>query len=286
MPPPTSAYHVTSQHFELHDQDIYGVDIAALISASHVKIWRCRFHHLTDSGGNATAFAIEDGVEDVLIEDCEIDGTDSPSTGAGGSLHPGSNGVTIRCCHFHHMKKVGLSIGSTTYVEMLALYGHPLHESYGHCIDNNLFEFNGQAHDVGDAGSGLVMVGAARDHEILNNRFRYNYSAGCVIAGSLVGDGVTTGTPALTELPTNIRLFNNRFNRNGEEGLRLVGPNQVQVIENSSYESNQRKNIDPAAAFYNYRFAQINHNASTLTYLTERHNASFGSLPAGAIKRE
>jgi hypothetical protein len=206
------------------------VAIGIRVWASNVTIRRCVMRRLISDGQNGTGVIVRHGTVGTRILETEVDGSESISHGAGISLWNGCHGVTIADCHIHHMQRVGISMGSTTYVEFPA----PLPEQSEHYVARNVIEYCGTVGLVGDAGSGIVVVGQSHRHTIRDNRVRRNYGRGIVLSGSVRGDG-SLGTPAFDESPTWNVVADNIVEYNGEEGIRNAGANYTWIRHNFCY---------------------------------------------------
>ena len=206
------------------------VAVGVLVLANNVTIRSCRMRRLISTGDNGSGVEVRVGTMGTRIIDCEVDGRDSISDAAGIALHNGCHGVLVADCYIHHMQRVGLSMGSTTYVEFPA--PHP--EQSEHYITRNLIEYCGTFGREGDASSGIVVVGQSHRITIRENRVRRNPGHGIVVSGSVKGDG-TPGTPAFDESPTWNVVSQNIVEYNGEDGIRNNGANYTWIHDNFCY---------------------------------------------------
>jgi hypothetical protein len=202
---PTTGIQVTVSGTVVQNFDYSGVNIGILVSASDVRIRHGRIHDLISDGSNGSGIVVENGAWNVVIEDVEIDGSNSQSDGAGVFLAPGSAFARLRNVWIHHHPTMGLAIGSTTYAEFAAV----LPASYAHDVQDCLIDHCGYARSGGDASSGIAIVGQSNQMTIKNNDCRYNKGAEIAVSGSLKDDG-SIETPKLTESPTQVLLDGNR----------------------------------------------------------------------------
>ena len=206
------------------------VHIGIRVWASHVTIRGCVMRRLASDGANGTGVIVRHGTIGTRILETEVDGSESISDGAAIALWNGSHGVTIADCYIHHMQRVGISMGSTTYVDFPA----PLPEQSEHWVARNVIEYCGTIGREGDASSGIVIVGQSNRHTIRQNRVRRNRGHGIVLSGSVRGDG-SPGTPAFDESPTWNIVAENIVEYNGEDGIRNAGANYTWIRHNFCY---------------------------------------------------
>ena len=205
--------------------------VGILVRGKNITIKRCKFRHLLSHGSSGSGIVVRKECVNIRIIDTEIDGRDSLSHGAGIALHPGSRGVQITDCYIHHMQHVGLSMGSTTYVDFLP-DGLPVQSE--HYVTRNVIEYCGTAGDSGDAGSGIVIVGQSHRHTLRENRVRRNTGHGIVLSGSRQGNGAL-GTPAFDESPTWNTVAENIVEYNGGDGILNNGANYTWIRDNFCY---------------------------------------------------
>jgi hypothetical protein len=206
------------------------VNIGIRVWANYVTIRRCLMRRLISDGQNGTGVIVRNNTVGTRIIETEVDGSESMSDGAGLSLWNGSRGVTILDCYVHHMQRVGISMGSTSYVEFAA----PLPDQSEHYVARNTIEYCGTWGRAGDASSGIAVVGLSHRHTIRENRIRRNRGHGIVLAGSVRGDG-SPGTPAFDQSPTWNVIAENVVEYNGEDGIRNAGANYTLIRHNFCY---------------------------------------------------
>jgi parallel beta-helix repeat protein len=214
----------------IEDRVFEGVAVGVRVWANHVTIRRCTMRRLVSDGENGTGVIVRHDTVGTRIVEIEVDGRDSISDGAGIALWNGSHGVHIVDSYIHHMQRVGISIGSTTYVD----FPVALPEQSEHYIARNVIEYCGTFGRSGDAGSGIAMVGQSHRNTIRDNRVRRNRGHGIVLSGSVRGNGAP-GTPAFDESPTWNVLADNIVEYNGEEGIRNAGANYTWIRDNFCY---------------------------------------------------
>jgi hypothetical protein len=224
------AYDAVTDGEVIEGLTIEGVAVGIVVRANNVTIRRCVIRRPMSDGRNGTGIVVKRNTFGTRIIDVEVDGRNGISHGAGIALHNGCRGVVMTDCYIHHMQRVGLSMGSTTYVE----FASPLPEQSEHYIARNLIEYCGTAGFSGDAGSGIVVVGQSHRHTIRENRVRRNFGHGIVLSGSVQGDG-SRGTPAFDESPTWNIVSENIVEYNGEEGIRNNGANYTWIRHNFCY---------------------------------------------------
>jgi hypothetical protein len=206
-----------------------GVAVGVAVFANNVTIRNCVMRRLISDGDNGSGVEVRGGVGTRIIG-VEVDGRNSTSDAAGIALWNGSLGAQVVDCYVHHMQRVGISLGSTTYVEFPA----PLPVESEHYIARNVVEYCGTVGRQGDASSGIVVVGQSHRHTIRDNRVRRNHGHGIVLSGSVRGDG-SLGTPAFDESPTWNVVADNIVEYNGEEGIRNAGANYTWIRHNFCY---------------------------------------------------
>jgi hypothetical protein len=207
-----------------------GVAVGVSVLANNVTIRRCAMRRLISVGDNGSGVEVRTGAVGTRIIECEVDGRDSISDAAGIALWNGTRGVSVVDCYIHHMQRVGISLGSTTYADFPA----PLPEESEHLIAANVVEYCGTFGRQGDASSGIVAVGQSHRHTIRDNRVRRNHGHGIVLSGSVKGDG-SPGTPAFDESPTWNTVAENIVEYNGEDGIRNAGANYTWILHNFCY---------------------------------------------------
>ena len=228
--PLTIGYRARRTGEVIEGRTFQDVAIGIHVRANNVTIRRCLFRRLMSNGSNGTAIVVDKGIVGTRIVECEVDGSASISHGAGIALHPGSRAAEVCDCYIHHMQRVGISIGSTTYAE----FATALPEQSEHLIARNVIEYCGTLGATGDAGSGIVIVGMSHRHVLRENRIRRNHGHGIVLSGSRQGDG-SSGTPKFDEAPTWNTLAQNIVEYNGEDGIRNCGANYTWIRHNFCY---------------------------------------------------
>ena len=227
---PSVGYDAVVDGEVIEDRVFEGVAIGVRVWANHVTIRGCRMRRLISDGENGSGVVVRHDTVGTRIIETEVDGRDSISDGAGIALWNGSHAVEIVDSHIHHMQRVGISVGSTTYVE----FPTALPEQSEHYIARNVIEYCGTFGRSGDAGSGIVVVGQSHRHTIRDNRVRRNRGHGIVLSGSVMGNGAP-GTPAFDESPTWNVVADNVVEYNGEEGIRNAGANYTWIRHNFCY---------------------------------------------------
>ena len=212
------------------NQTFENVAVGILVRANNVTIKRCTFRRLISDGRNSTAVIVQNGIVGTRILECEVDGRDSLSDGAGIVLQSGCRGVVVGDCYIHHMQRIGLSMGAIT----LAEFASPLPDQSEHYITRNVIEYCGTIGVTGDAGSGIVILGQSNRHTVRENRVRRNRGHGIALSGSMRGDG-TVGTPKFDESPTWNVIADNIVEYNGEDGIRNSGANYTWIRHNFCY---------------------------------------------------